>query len=84
MFHAQEFLIRLAEDKASIREIPNEAALIANPHASHAVSGDVDPATPGTLPAEGEPRTAEQKAASDKKSRTVKRSRERKKAAPTE
>ena len=47
MFHAQEFLIRLAEDKASVREIPNEAALIANPHASHAVSGDVGPATPG-------------------------------------
>ncbi|MFZ0517124.1 MAG: polyphosphate kinase 1 [Acidobacteriaceae bacterium] len=84
MFHAQEFLIRLAEDKASVREIPNEAALIANPHASHAVSGDVDSATPGTRPAEGQPRTQGKTAASDKKSHTVKRPRERKKAAPTE
>ena len=55
-FHAQEFLIRLAEDKASIREIPKEAALIANPQASQVSSGDVGPTTPESLPAEGEPK----------------------------
>ena len=27
-FHAQEFLIRLAEDKASVRDIPSEPASI--------------------------------------------------------
>lgn len=46
LFHAQEFLIRLAEDKASIRDIPPEPADIAKTKISSASLNGTSPATP--------------------------------------
>jgi polyphosphate kinase len=73
-FHAQEFLIRLAEDKVSVRDIPKEAASIAAPQGA---SETVDSASPDAV-------AAAKASPPEKKSRTVKRTRERKKAAPSE
>ncbi|MGB8478992.1 MAG: polyphosphate kinase 1 [Acidobacteriaceae bacterium] len=85
LFHAQEFLIRLAEDKASVRDIPPEPASISTPQASGSTPDGAPPPTAHDQPAEdGQPKAKRKVSASEKKSRTVKRARERKKAAPTE
>jgi len=84
LFHAQEFLIRLAEDKASVRDIPNEAALITIPQLSDGASDRVDSATPRAMPPDSEPEPPGKVPATEKRSRAVKRSRERKKAVSSE
>jgi polyphosphate kinase len=83
-FHAQEFLIRLAEDKASVRDIAKESASIAPPQASVVASAAVDSTTPPANSAAGEPKPTTKASTSEKKPRAVKRPREKKKAAPSE
>jgi polyphosphate kinase len=83
-FHAQEFLIRLAEDKASVRDIPQEAASISDPEASSAASHGTRLATLQDKPgADGQPKPTGKAAAAAKKPRAGKRSRLQKKDAPS-
>jgi polyphosphate kinase len=84
-FHAQEFLIRLAEDKASVRDIPLEAASIAGPEASSATSHGASLATSHDKPgADGRPKPTEKATAAAKKPRTGKNARVPKKDSPPE
>jgi polyphosphate kinase len=85
LFHAQEFLIRLAEDKVSAHDIPQEAGSIAGPQPSDAASGRSDPATPNVQFAiDGQPKSIGKTTAADRKSRTVRRARVQKKDVPSE
>lgn len=81
LFHAQEFLIRLAEDKASVRDIPKEGASIDPPQASNVAS---EKTSPQATPAAGESRPSGKGLAIAKKSRARKRTHPRKKASPSE
>ena len=85
LFHAQEFLIRLAEDKASVRDIPPEAASIATPQASGSALDSAPRPTAHSQPAQhGQPKPPRKVSAAEKKSRTIKRARGQKKAASSE
>jgi polyphosphate kinase len=84
LFHAQEFLIRLAEDKASVRDIPMEPASITPPEACGAASYGVGSATTAPTPAEGEPKSISKVSKAEKKSRTAKHGRKHKKTASSE
>jgi polyphosphate kinase len=84
LFHAQEFLIRLADDKASVRDIPKEAASIAPPQVSEVASDGADSAAPEAKTTADEPKTASKGSATKKRSGIAKRTREGKKAAPSE
>jgi polyphosphate kinase len=83
LFHAQEFLIRLAEDKASVRDIPKAAALI-GPTATPAVATDaLESPLSHDMATAGEQKPPAKRSASEKKSRSVKRTQQRKKTAPS-
>jgi hypothetical protein len=84
LFHAQEFLIRLAEDKASVRDIPKDAVSIRPAKASDGASNGVDSTTPQATRAAGQAKPTSNASVTAKKSRTAKRTRERKKTAPSE
>ena len=84
LFHAQEFLIRLAEDKASVRDIPKAAALI-GPTATPAVATDaLESPLSHDMATAGEQKPPAKRSASEKKSRSVKRTQQQKKTAPSE
>ena len=84
LFHAQEFLIRLAEDKASVRDIPKEAASI-NPTTSSAVASDaLEPTALKKRAAAGEPKPPGKRSAREQKSGSVKRTRSQNKTALSE
>lgn len=84
LFHAQEFLIRLAEDKASVRDIPKEAASI-TPTTTPTVATDaLELISSKNLPAAGEAKPPARRSAGEKKSRSVKSAHQRKKTAASE
>ncbi|HET9101235.1 MAG TPA: polyphosphate kinase 1 [Acidobacteriaceae bacterium] len=77
LFHAQEFLIRVAEDKASVRDIPPEATLIAGWDASGSTLRAGQPASPHDKPPEdGQPKATSKLSTTKKKSHTAKRTRQ--------
>jgi polyphosphate kinase len=83
LFHAQEFLIRLAEDKASVRDIPKEAASATSSHASDAASTGVGSTDPQAGSAADDPKSTNRASETEKKSRATKRTRLSKKTAPS-
>ena len=83
LFHAQEFLIRVAEDKASVRDIPKEAAWISPPATPGVATDALSSPRSHDLQAAGERKPSSKRSASEKKSRSVKRIQQQKKTAPS-
>lgn len=81
-FHAQEFLIRLAEDKASVREIPKQSSSIAPAEVSDVPTDAVEPSTQPAEPAQGESKPESKVSKTETKSRPTKRTRQPKKSRP--